>query len=71
MLNNISEKFKIVLLQQCKISINNMQTPELWKKVIVRMIPKKNDGKKDPKNYRPISITSCVARLCERILKGK
>ena len=45
MLNNISEKFKIVLLQQCKISINNMQTPELWKKVIVRMIPKKNDGK--------------------------
>jgi hypothetical protein len=39
-----------------------MQTPELWKKVIVRMISKKKDGKKDPKNYRPISITSCVAR---------
>ena len=29
------------------------------------MIPKKNDGKKDSKNYRPISITSCITRLCE------
>jgi hypothetical protein len=28
----------------------------------------KKDGKKDPKNYRPISITSCVARLCERFI---
>jgi hypothetical protein len=41
MLKNISEKFKLVLPQSCKISINTMQTPELWKKVIVRMIPKK------------------------------
>ncbi len=28
----------------------------------------KKDGKKDPKNFRPISITSCVARLCERFI---
>jgi hypothetical protein len=42
--------------------------PELWKRVILKMIPKKNDGKKDPKNYRPISITSCIARLCERFI---
>ena len=53
---NISEKFKLFLLRLCKISINSMQTPELWKKVIVRMISKKNNGKKDPKNYRPISM---------------
>jgi hypothetical protein len=46
MLKNICQKFKLDLLQLSKVSINNMQTSELWKKVIVRMIPDKNNGKK-------------------------
>ncbi len=32
------------------------------------MIPKKNDAKTDPTNYRPISLTNCIARLCERFV---
>jgi hypothetical protein len=32
------------------------------------MIQKKIDGKKDLKNFRPRSITSCIARLCERFI---
>jgi hypothetical protein len=32
------------------------------------MTPKKEDNKKDPKNYRPISITSCKSRLGERFI---
>jgi hypothetical protein len=68
MLKNLSEKFKLLLIHLCKTTVTSLVIPELWKKVIVRMIPKKNDGKKDPKNYRPISITSCIARLCERFI---
>jgi hypothetical protein len=65
MLKHLSDKFKLVLLHLCKTTVNSLVIPELWKRVIVKMIPKKNDGKKDPKNYRPISITSCIAQLCE------
>jgi hypothetical protein len=68
MLKHLSDKFKLVLLHLCKTAINSLFIPELWKRVILKMIPKKNDGKKDPKNYRPISITSCIARLCERFI---
>ncbi len=32
------------------------------------MIPKRQDGKKDPKNYRPISLTSTISRLGERFI---
>lgn len=51
-----------------KTAITTTKIPLRWKKVIVKMIPKKDDEKKDPKNYRPISLTSCLARLCERFL---
>jgi hypothetical protein len=29
---------------------------------------KKSDDKNDPKNCRPISLTTCIARLCERFM---
>jgi hypothetical protein len=32
------------------------------------MIPKKNIDLDDPKSYRPISMTSCIARLCEKTI---
>jgi hypothetical protein len=32
------------------------------------MIPKKQDARDNPSNYRPITITNCLARLCERVL---
>ena len=32
------------------------------------MIPKKADSKNNPNNYRPISLTNCIARLCERVI---
>jgi hypothetical protein len=32
------------------------------------MILKKNDARNNPSNYRPISFTNCLARVCERAL---
>jgi hypothetical protein len=32
------------------------------------MIPKKKAGSTNPKDYRPISITSCLGKLAERLI---
>jgi hypothetical protein len=48
-------------------SINTGSIPELWKKAIVIPIYKK--GKRNlATNYRPISLTSVICRLLERII---
>ena len=48
------------------------QVPDEWKKAIV--IPIFKGGRKDrqePRSYWPISLTSCVARTMEKIVKAK
>ena len=32
------------------------------------MIPKKPEEKADPTNYRPISVTSCLGKILERVI---
>ena len=53
-------------------SIRLRQVPGEWRKAIVAPIFK--GGKKDrrdPTSYRPIALTSCVARVMEKILNGR
>ena len=50
-------------------SLNLQQVPLEWKNAVV--IPIYKGGRKDrqnPTSYRPISLTSCVARLMEKLL---
>ena len=35
------------------------------------MIPKKDNDKTDPNNYRPISVTSCLGKIFERVMTKK
>ncbi len=41
--------------------------PKLWKKGIVIPVHKK-DKKDNPQNYRPITLLSCVSKICEKII---
>ena len=68
MLKNIGDHFIKVFVHLFNVSINFGKVPVRWKKVIVKMIPKKADSKNNPNNYRPISLTNCIARLCERVI---
>jgi hypothetical protein len=38
---------------------------------MINMIPKKNKNSSNPKEYRPISLTSCIAKLAERLIISK
>ncbi len=67
-LRNIkSENFEILLklFNEC---LKRNKIPSSWKISRVVMIKKKDDDLTNIKNYRPISVTLCIARLFERIL---
>ena len=40
-----------------------------WKTAVVTMIKKKESDLSDPTNYRPISLTKCLGKLCEKMIK--
>ena len=57
------------LVRLFNISLRLGEVPEKWKDAVV--IPLHKGGKKpskDPLSYRPISLTSCVARVLEKAL---
>jgi endonuclease/exonuclease/phosphatase family metal-dependent hydrolase len=45
--------------------------PKKWKKAKIIMIPKKEGMSRDPEKYRPISLTSCLSKLTERLVKTR
>ena len=45
--------------------------PETWKTARVTMIPKKDYDKTDPNNYRPISVTSCLGKIFEKVMANR
>ena len=68
MLKKLGPNFKKIINHLINISIKQGKIPDRWKIAVVKMIPKKNDALNNPNNYRPISLTNCLARVCERAL---
>jgi hypothetical protein len=50
-------------------SLETGQVPEQWKEANVTAIYKRKGQRCDPGNYRPVSITSQVGKLFERIIR--
>ena len=42
--------------------------PEAWKEAILIALPKPGKTRADPANYRPISLTSCLGKIFERMV---
>ena len=49
----------------------NCGIPKSWKSAKIKMIPKKDGMSKDPEKYRPISLTSCLGKLIERLVRAR
>lgn len=71
LLKKLPLNFRLNLLHLFNQTIIQSKIPEPWKVSIITMIPKKQVNSKNPKDYRPISLTSCLAKLCERIIANR
>ena len=63
-----SDNFKKLILILFNETLKQSKLPETWKLSTITMIPKKNKNSSNPKDYRPISLVSCLGKLCERLL---
>ena len=49
-------------------SIKTEKVTKEWKRVDIKPIYK-NGNKEEPFNYRPVSLTSIVYKICEKVIK--
>ena len=64
-------KFKELLCNLHSICLNVGVTPTKWKQSNIKLIPKPNKNRKNAKNYRPLSMTSCMCKILETAVKGR
>ena len=64
--NSISKPLEIIF----NASLQSGQVPNLWKLGNVVAIFKKGD-KSDPGNYRPVSLTSVIGKLMEKLVRNQ
>jgi ribonuclease HI len=71
MLRNMPEEGKQMLLNLYNLVWSSGKMPSVWKTGIVVPIPKQGKDKTDPRSYRPISLTSCLCKVMERMIKNR
>ena len=65
--SSLAKPLKLLFDMSMKLN----QIPQEWKKAEIRPIYKKKGSKTDPSNYRPISLTSVVCKVFEKIVKNQ
>ena len=71
MIKESHHAFRLLLLRQFNETVINQQIPSAWQESSITMIPKKVSSSSDPKDYRPISLTSILAKLAERLVLNR
>ena len=71
MLVQLSKSGKRVLLKIINNTWRAGKLPKSWKTAHVIPIPKKDKPKEKLSSYRPISLTSCVGKMAERMINAR
>jgi len=69
-LEKLPHSFLEILLRLCNLAYSS-GLPKGWKMAKITMIPKTLGKSNDPGDYRPISMTSCLGKLAERMVKTR
>lgn len=70
MLKECKQQLADKLSNLINVSLSQGKIPMDWKRANIVPIFK-GGSKEDPLNYRPVSLTSVVAKLCEKIIKDR
>ena len=65
--SSLAKPFKFLF----DLTMTSSQLPDEWKRAEIRPIYKKKGSKQDPSNYRPISLTSVVSKVFEKVVKNR
>ena len=71
LIKNSPDSFKKVILHLVNVTVEKNSIPLSWKESQITLIPKKKANSDNPKDYRPISLTSNLAKLAEKLLAIK
>ena len=68
MLLNLPESFLGTILKLFNLAISEHSIPFSWKNALITMIAKKDCPKHEINSYRPISKTSSLGKVLERLI---
>ena len=68
-LRECSSEIAVPLASIINLSLSSGVFPANWKLAVVQPVSKRKGDASSPHNYRPISLLSCVAKVCESFVK--
>ena len=71
MLKHLGRTGRMKLLSFINRTWTTGTLPKLWKKATITPIPKEGKPGEHPSSYRPISLTSCVGKVAERLVNAR
>ena len=71
MLINLGREGKLKLLNLYNKTWRDGVIPKAWKLATITPVLKKGKQATHPKSFRPISLTSCIGKLCERVVNSR
>ena len=71
MIIHLGPQGKKVLLHLINMTWNNGKIPKPWRNAHIIPIHKKGKDPKIPKSYRPISLSSCIGKVAERMVNRR
>ena len=71
LLKSTTYNFRQIILRLINLTVKHSILPNQWKPSIISLIPKKKSNSDNTKDYRPIILTSNLAKLSEKLMSIK